>query len=147
VLTLPLIGPRSGLNVQNPNRPDRAPGGNDVAREILRKAAEAGAPPSLAGGGPGGGAGPSSAPSWGRGQTLGADASAEGEMEAEDEQEADEDEDEEVVVRHLTFWRDGFSIEDGELRRYDDPTSKAVLDAINNGCGLDRQGVRARPSR
>lgn len=56
-------------------------------------------------------------------------------MEADEEEEDEDAQDEEVVVRHLTFWRDGFSIEDGELRRYDDPLSKAVLDAINNGCG------------
>lgn len=55
-------------------------------------------------------------------------------MDEDEEEDEEEEDEEEVVVRHLTFWRDGFSIEDGELRRYDEPTSRAVLDAINNGC-------------
>ena len=29
--------------------------------------------------------------------------------------------DEETAIRNITFWRDGSSIENGELRRYDDP--------------------------
>ncbi|KAJ7769357.1 hypothetical protein B0H16DRAFT_1452559 [Mycena metata] len=33
----------------------------------------------------------------------------------------------------LTFWRDGFSIEDGPLMRYDDPADAEVLRAINEG--------------
>ncbi|KAJ7769368.1 SEP-domain-containing protein [Mycena metata] len=37
------------------------------------------------------------------------------------------------VTRSLTFWRDGFSIEDGLLMRYDDPADAAVLRAINDG--------------
>ncbi|KAJ7769388.1 SEP-domain-containing protein, partial [Mycena metata] len=37
------------------------------------------------------------------------------------------------VTRSLTFWRDGFSIEDGPLMRYDDPADAAVLRAINDG--------------
>ncbi|CAG8701891.1 6797_t:CDS:10 [Racocetra persica] len=38
-----------------------------------------------------------------------------------------------TVVRHLTFWRDGFSIEDGPLMAYDDPANEEFLKAINNG--------------
>jgi UBX domain-containing protein 1 len=46
----------------------------------------------------------------------------------------DEDEDEgEVQVRHLTFWRNGFSIEDGPLMSYDEPGNKELLDAIHAG--------------
>ena len=37
------------------------------------------------------------------------------------------------AIRHLTFWRDGFSIEDGELMRYDNPESDKVLEEINAG--------------
>ncbi|CAG8443709.1 11253_t:CDS:10 [Ambispora leptoticha] len=40
---------------------------------------------------------------------------------------------EEPVVRHLTFWRDGFSIEDGPLMSYDDPQNSEFLKAINSG--------------
>ena len=39
----------------------------------------------------------------------------------------------ETAVRHITFWREGFSIEDGELLRYDDPANAQVLAEINSG--------------
>ncbi|EDR00170.1 uncharacterized protein LACBIDRAFT_314730 [Laccaria bicolor S238N-H82] len=38
-----------------------------------------------------------------------------------------------AVVRHLTFWRNGFQVEDGELMWYDDPENTAILEAINAG--------------
>lgn len=41
--------------------------------------------------------------------------------------------DEEPVIRNLTFWQDGFSIEDGDLMRYDDESNQAILRAINAG--------------
>jgi UBX domain-containing protein 1 len=40
---------------------------------------------------------------------------------------------EETAVRHITFWRDGFAVEDGELMRYDDPANAHVLSEINAG--------------
>ena len=43
------------------------------------------------------------------------------------------DPEEETAIRHLTFWRDGFSIEDGELMRYDDPANEQILNEINAG--------------
>jgi UBX domain-containing protein 1 len=43
---------------------------------------------------------------------------------------------EETAIRHLTFWREGFSVEDGELRRYDDPAQAQILSEINAGCVL-----------
>jgi len=42
-------------------------------------------------------------------------------------------EEEETQVRHLTFWRNGFSIEDGPLMSYDDPANKELLEAIHSG--------------
>jgi UBX domain-containing protein 1 len=33
----------------------------------------------------------------------------------------------------LTFWKDGFSVEDGELYRYDDPRNQEMLNAIKSG--------------
>lgn len=44
------------------------------------------------------------------------------------------DAEEETVIRHLTFWRDGFTVEDGELMRYDDPANEQILAEINSGC-------------
>jgi hypothetical protein len=43
---------------------------------------------------------------------------------------------EETAIRHLTFWREGFSVEDGELRRYDDPAQAQILSQINGGYGV-----------
>jgi UBX domain-containing protein 1 len=45
----------------------------------------------------------------------------------------EDDEDEEPVERRLTFWRDGFSIEDGPLYRYDDPRNQQLLSLIRAG--------------
>lgn len=39
----------------------------------------------------------------------------------------------ESAIRHLTFWRDGFQVEDGELMRYDDPQHEKTLAEINSG--------------
>lgn len=45
----------------------------------------------------------------------------------EDEQE------EEVQTRQLTFWRNGFSIEDGPLMEYNTPGNQDILRAIQSG--------------
>ena len=45
----------------------------------------------------------------------------------------DDDEEEEVQKRLLTFWRNGFSIEDGPLLPYDTPENKALLEAVHAG--------------
>ncbi|KAI9850972.1 MAG: hypothetical protein M1838_004757 [Thelocarpon superellum] len=37
------------------------------------------------------------------------------------------------VTRTLHFWRDGFSVEDGTLYRFDDPANNAVLSLIRSG--------------
>ena len=33
----------------------------------------------------------------------------------------------------MTFWKDGFSIEDGPLMRYDDPANAKLLEQIMTG--------------
>lgn len=38
-----------------------------------------------------------------------------------------------AVTRTLTFWRDGFNVENGPLMRYDDPANQEILQAIENG--------------
>lgn len=38
-----------------------------------------------------------------------------------------------TAIRRLTFWRNGFSVEDGELMRYDDPVHARILEEINTG--------------
>lgn len=38
-----------------------------------------------------------------------------------------------AVDRHLTFWSNGFSIDDGELMSYEDPSAQEFLKAVQNG--------------
>jgi len=40
---------------------------------------------------------------------------------------------EDVAIRQLTFWRNGFQIEDGELMTYDDPEHARILAEVNSG--------------
>ncbi|GBE88893.1 UBX domain-containing protein [Sparassis crispa] len=116
-------GERSGISVQNPGRPGAVPGG-DIVRDLLRRAAEAGPPPEVE-------SGPHvhSSVFTGGGHTLGSD---EVESVYVPDPNAPEPE-EETAIRHLTFWREGFSIEDGDLMRYDDPGHAQVLAEINSG--------------
>lgn len=39
-----------------------------------------------------------------------------------------------TAIRTLTFWQDGFSIDDGDLRDYQDPANQEILRAIDGGC-------------
>ncbi|KAF8321105.1 SEP-domain-containing protein [Clavulina sp. PMI_390] len=143
-------GERSGLSVENPNRPS---GPRGIVRDILRKAADGGsrapepAPPTGGGG-------------WnafsGGGNTLGSDDVASrrvpdpsaaaaaaarrsrpvpGAMADDDDEDygGEDDEEQETASRMLTFWKDGFSVEDGPLMKYDDPENQKILDALNNG--------------
>lgn len=108
-------GERSGISVENPGRPN-LPGGS-LVQDLLRRAAEAGpaannAPHSVFSGG---------------GYTLGSDDVDSTYVPDPDEQDAP------PAVRHLTFWRDGFSVEDGPLMRYDDPNNAKILEEINSG--------------
>ncbi|KAI0641683.1 SEP-domain-containing protein [Trametes meyenii] len=120
-------GERSGISVQNPDRPGAAPGG-DLVRELLRRAAEAGppAPP------PGGPAPARSGAFFGGGHTLGSDEVESQFIPDPDAVDAPQSE-EETAIRHLTFWRDGFTVEDGELMRYNDPANEQILAEINSG--------------
>jgi UBX domain-containing protein 1 len=52
---------------------------------------------------------------------------------ARPDHEDEVDAEQETAIRNLTFWSDGFSIEDGDLMRYDDPANADVLAAINSG--------------
>ncbi|ESK91829.1 p47 protein isoform c [Moniliophthora roreri MCA 2997] len=112
----------SGISVQNPGRPGGGgeggvPGGNMV-RDLLRRAAERGPPPerTQAGAFAGGG------------HTLGSD-----EVESSFIPDPNANMDVEPTIRHLIFWRDGFTVEDGELMRYDDPNNEAILAEIHSG--------------
>src|SRR5882762_5175582 len=45
---------------------------------------------------------------------------------------------EDTAIRYITFWRDGFSVDEGELRRYDDPAQAQILSEINAGYPQNR---------
>lgn len=69
---------------------------------------------------------------WGRGHRLGdtSEPSREDEPAPEDPLEHPEEVTRERVVR---FWRNGFSIDDGPLRRTDDPQHQEFINSINRG--------------
>ncbi|KAG8808900.1 hypothetical protein FRC17_003717 [Serendipita sp. 399] len=114
-------GERSGLSVQNPNHGERG-GARDQVRDILRRAAEGSR--SLAQR-----EAASSGAFTGAGATLGSD-------EVESRVVGDpstEPESEDVAIRNITFWRTGYTIENGPLLLYDDPQSAELLEAIQRG--------------
>jgi UBX domain-containing protein 1 len=118
-------GERSGISVQNPDSaPPNVPGGN-VVQNLLRRAAEAGPPPSET-------AAATTARRWGGGNTLGGDEMESMAMPDPDAPPQGQD-GQETAIRRLTFWRDGFTVEDGELMRYDDPQNAQILAEINTG--------------
>ncbi|KAG7087352.1 hypothetical protein E1B28_013327 [Marasmius oreades] len=114
-------GERSGISVQNPGRQGDSgvPGGN-VVRDLLRRAAERGPPPEQR---------PRTTAFSGGGHTLGSDDVQSSFVPDPNSLENDV----EPTIRHLIFWRDGFTVEDGELMRYDDPNNEAVLAEIHSG--------------
>ncbi|KAL0948013.1 hypothetical protein HGRIS_010635 [Hohenbuehelia grisea] len=116
-------GERSGISVENPDRGRNLPGG-DMVRDLLRRASEAAPAP-----------GPAQAPPrsmvfTGGGHRLGSD---EVESSFVPDPNAPSDPAETTAIRHLTFWQDGFTVEDGELMRYDDPANDQILAEINAG--------------
>ena len=147
-------GERSALSVENPEaRRRRNQPGGDLVQEILRRAAEEGKrhPEELAAAGSKAGSKSSASSSFaftGRGRTINDSAEAESASNttsmpggfgnrpgaaAGNDDDDDEGDNGEVAIRNLTFWEDGFSVEDGELMRYDDPAHAQTLAAINAG--------------
>lgn len=100
-------GEKSGMLVQDPSK------GNDVD-EIFNQARQLGVD------GPIDNMLPSSSRSFhGTGRTL-----------AGDEVVAAASEPPETVVHNITFWRNGFTVNDGPLRRLDDPENASFLESI-----------------
>ncbi|KAF7308923.1 SEP-domain-containing protein [Mycena kentingensis (nom. inval.)] len=117
-------GERSGISVQNPEtgprRERNTPGGN-IVRDLLRRAAEAGPSRSQL---------PVERGAFsGGGNRLGSD-----EVESSFVPDPNAVDPANVpAVRHLTFWRQGYTIEDGPLMRYDDPQNAQLLSDIQQG--------------
>ncbi|TNY20371.1 hypothetical protein DMC30DRAFT_254229, partial [Rhodotorula diobovata] len=132
-------GAKSGLSVENPD--DRRGGGGgmaDMVRNILNQAREGSR--RLAGGEDEQPAQASSSSRFfgGNAHTLGSDETPStyipdpnAKPAGGENQDEDEDEEEEVAIRNLTFWQDGFSIEDGDLMSYDE--HRDLLAAIQSG--------------
>ncbi|KAI3625059.1 hypothetical protein CBS9595_000420 [Malassezia furfur] len=133
-------GERSGLSVENPDARRGQDDENSIVRDILSKAASAAQGSSRARelDLQGSSSSPRVQAFSGAGHSIGGAtveperpaAGMPGALGAGDEED---EEDEEPAVRHLTFWQDGFSIEDGPLMRYDDPANRETLEAINSG--------------
>ncbi|KAK9241075.1 SEP domain-containing protein [Lipomyces kononenkoae] len=113
-------GEKSGLAVQNPDS-DR----NRLVHDLLRRAELGGReePPARAE--------PTQSRFGGQGHVLGSET-VESRVIPETSSSRPQ-QDTSPVTRTLTFWRDGFSVENGELMRYDDPASQEILRAINSG--------------
>jgi len=117
-------GERSGLSVQAPGRRDpRLPAHAQHIQEIMRRAAEGSRRRDEEDDA-------RSGPFQGAGNRLGDEetppttipnpnAPVEREME--------------TAVRIITFWRNGFTIEDGPLLAYDNPQNSELLELINSG--------------
>jgi len=120
-------GERSGISIQNPDRPGGGVPGGNMVRDLLRRAAEAGPPSSSQSSGP--------RPGFfsGGGHTLGSDEVESTFIPDPNAPPPNSEPENTTAIRHLTFWRDGFSVEDGELMRYDDPANEQVLTEINAG--------------
>ncbi|ETN44720.1 uncharacterized protein HMPREF1541_10390 [Cyphellophora europaea CBS 101466] len=105
-------GEKSGLAVQNPD---------DLKKRILEKAQRAGPPPKDA---------PSKKTHFkGAAHTLGSDDTPSQEIAAPPQPLAPP----ERVERTLHFWTDGFSVDDGDLYRSDDPRNAELLELIRRG--------------
>ncbi|KAJ7901216.1 hypothetical protein B0H14DRAFT_3852354 [Mycena olivaceomarginata] len=122
-------GERSALSVENPDAPrnrnrSNVPGG-DLVRGLLRRAAEAGAAPILPAGSS------ASGPIFsGGGHTLGSDDIP---STFVPDPNAPAPDALPRARRLIIFWRDGFTVEDSRLMRYDNPEDAALLSALNEG--------------
>lgn len=122
-------GEKSGIFMQNPNAKPTKPS-NLLVSDILKKAAE-------------GGHGPVDEPEAttstqrssfsGTGYKLGSEEEEPSTVINNPTTSTAPAEPLNPVVRRLTFWRNGFNIEDGPLMAYDDPANEEFLRAINSG--------------
>lgn len=112
-------GEKSGLAVQNPN----AANPRDHINNILKRARQ-NAPR------PGGDDEPPASHFRGTGTTLGGDDAP---SRTVADPAADIPAPPPRAHRELHLWRDGFSVDDGDLFRYDDPANARTLEMINTG--------------
>ncbi|KAF2094384.1 SEP-domain-containing protein [Rhizodiscina lignyota] len=113
-------GEKSGLAVQNPRSSDDQV--NDIIKRAQRNAPRPGGEDDT---GP-----PRPTRFTGRGQTLGGDDEPSTVIEPSQPTSSNPPP---RVHRDLHLWRDGFSVDDGPLFRFDDPANAATLEMINRG--------------
>ncbi|KAF9159627.1 hypothetical protein DFQ26_006330 [Actinomortierella ambigua] len=118
-------GEKSGVMLQGP--PGKKKDTNDIVSSLLKKAAEAGSRPHPddEDDEP-----PKATYFTGSGNRLGSDEIPSVVVPAT---ESGEPQRLERAVRTLTFWRNGFSIEDGPLIAFNDPAGREILSAVDRG--------------
>ncbi|KAJ3063087.1 hypothetical protein HDU98_001055 [Podochytrium sp. JEL0797] len=125
-------GEKSGTAVQGPPRGHGEGGPNpaDLIKDILGKAAR---------GGHEGHSAAQKKPTYftGSGHRLGAEnepsEAASSSAPPQAQSQVPPQEEMETVIRHLTFWQNGFTVEHGPLMTYEDPANQEILQAINSG--------------
>ncbi|VEU23127.1 DEKNAAC103993 [Brettanomyces naardenensis] len=127
-------GEKSGLQVENPeNRGGAGDGGNkspmNLVEDLLKKAErEADEPDPRE---------PIQQPKQpkfeGAGYTLGSEENHVSSSKIEDPTAKSRRRIPEKVTRTITFWKEGFQVDDGKLYRYDDPENAEYLKQLNQG--------------
>lgn len=133
-------GDKSGLAVRDPSQRNQNP--DDQIRRLM-KTAQRGAPrPDRPDGEPDE---PVRAHNFGGGgHTLGGDDLESSYTPGASNESANTRPRPEMVERTLHLWADGFSIDDGQLYRFDDPANRRTLDMINAGSApMDLMGVQS----
>ncbi|KAI8975472.1 hypothetical protein BDF20DRAFT_878877 [Mycotypha africana] len=122
-------GEKSGMVVQGPNRRGGSDNGDNLVDEILRKAAQGGPVPAEEF------EKSTKKPKYytGTGYRLGSEEEPSSVVQPAETSAGSLDEEPEPVTRYLTFWRNGFSVDDGPLFEYNDPANQEMLTAINSG--------------
>ncbi|KAG2211217.1 hypothetical protein INT47_006337 [Mucor saturninus] len=120
-------GEKSGMVVQGPNK--KGGNNNSLVDEILKKAAEGGPAPEEEP------AARVKKPTYytGSGYRLGSEDEPSTLAQPSSPVAPALVQETEPVTRHLTFWRNGFSVDDGPLYLYTDPANQEMLMAINSG--------------
>ncbi len=123
-------GERSGIAVKGPSKKSKGDA-QDLVKGILEQAAKGSHEPHDEP------AAPKVSYFTGKGQRLGA-ASSDSQSEPEPVSSSSSTNPSlpaapETATRLLTFWADGFSVEDGPLLKYDDPQNQEFLNAIKSG--------------
>lgn len=45
------------------------------------------------------------------------------------------------IKKKIYFWKNGFSVDDGELKSYNDPANQAFVNSINTGLIIEKNKI------